>query len=117
VKILIVLEELAPPAGTVRRVPHHDPAGTVRQISDDDPTGTVRRISDHDPAGTVRRVSDHDPAGTVRRVSGDDPAARAGGEFAPTAFAGWLGLLRALDEVIGLPDDPPPPDLPASFPS
>jgi hypothetical protein len=47
------------------------------------------------------------PAGRLRRVpeSGQAPGAHDG---EPIGFVGWLGMLRALDEVIGPPEDRPP---------
>lgn len=42
------------------------------------------------------------PAGTVQLVS-DTPALREAQDGAEIAFAGWLGLLRALSELITAP--------------
>jgi hypothetical protein len=47
------------------------------------------------------------PAGTVQLVAGHEPPGHAGADAKRVPFAGWLGLLRALDEVIGAPDHPP----------
>ena len=48
------------------------------------------------------------PAGRVRRVSADDWSPGGQGEGIP--FVGWLGLLRALDELMASPDDAAPQD-------
>jgi hypothetical protein len=47
------------------------------------------------------------PAGRLRVVPSPAPAPRPaeGGEV---PFTGWLGLLRALYEAVGPPDDHPP---------
>ncbi len=39
------------------------------------------------------------PAGTVRLVDARDPA--SGDQDSGIAFIGWLGLLRALDDLVG----------------
>lgn len=49
------------------------------------------------------------PAGTVRRISGLAEPSHAGLD-AEIGFTGWLGLLRALSELIGSPADRPPGD-------
>jgi hypothetical protein len=47
------------------------------------------------------------PAGRLRLVPSPEPTPRSvEGEEVP--FTGWLGLLRALYEVVGRPDDRPP---------
>jgi hypothetical protein len=47
------------------------------------------------------------PAGGLRLVPGPEPApGPAEGEEIP--FTGWLGLLRALSQVVGPPHDHPP---------
>jgi hypothetical protein len=47
------------------------------------------------------------PAGRLRLVPSPGPTPRpADGEEIP--FTGWLGLLRALSQVVGPPDDHPP---------
>jgi hypothetical protein len=47
------------------------------------------------------------PAGRLRLVpeSGQAPCAQDGEEI---GFVGWLGMLRALDEVLGPPEDRAP---------
>jgi hypothetical protein len=45
------------------------------------------------------------PAGRLGRIPGPEPAPGADGEV---GFTGWLGLLRALDEVVGPPGGPAP---------
>ena len=47
------------------------------------------------------------PAGRLRLVPGPKPATRPT-EGAEVPFTGWLGLLRALYEVVGPPGEPPP---------
>jgi hypothetical protein len=42
------------------------------------------------------------PAGSLRLVSSAEPPRPAEGQEVP--FTGWLGLLRALYQVVGLPD-------------
>ena len=44
-------------------------------------------------------------AGRLRRL---DPEQASGAEDQEISFSGWLGLLRALYEVVGLPDGPAP---------
>jgi hypothetical protein len=47
------------------------------------------------------------PVGRLRVVPSPEEASRPGaGEEVP--FTGWLGLLRALYQVVGPPDDHPP---------
>ena len=48
------------------------------------------------------------PAGSLRLVAGADPPPRpAGGqEGEEVPFTGWLGLLRALYQVVGSTDQP-----------
>lgn len=46
------------------------------------------------------------PVGSVRLLAGPDLSYR-GAEAAAVGFAGWLGLLRALYEVIGSRGDRP----------
>lgn len=48
------------------------------------------------------------PAGNVRLLAGPDSAHRDA-EVTGIGFAGWLGLLRALYEVIGSRGDRGPP--------
>jgi hypothetical protein len=46
------------------------------------------------------------PAGSLRLVSSAEPPRPAGGqEGEEVPFTGWLGLLRALYQVVGLPDE------------
>jgi hypothetical protein len=46
------------------------------------------------------------PAGSLRLVSGAEPPRPVEGqEGEEVPFAGWLGLLRALYQVVGLPDE------------
>jgi hypothetical protein len=47
------------------------------------------------------------PAGSLRVLAGPDLSDR-GAEAAGVGFAGWLGLLRALYEVIGSRGEGPP---------
>jgi hypothetical protein len=46
------------------------------------------------------------PAGRLGPVT--DPHGPAGAEGREVGFSGWLGLLRALYEVVGPPDGPAP---------
>jgi hypothetical protein len=46
------------------------------------------------------------PAGRLRQVPGPGPPAPVEGAEIP--FTGWLGLLRALYQVVGRPDGRPP---------
>jgi hypothetical protein len=46
------------------------------------------------------------PAGRLGRVPGPEPALAA--EDQEVGFTGWLGLLRALYQVVGPPDRPAP---------
>jgi hypothetical protein len=47
------------------------------------------------------------PAGRVWLLADSDSCCR-GAEAAAVGFAGWLGLLRALYEVVGSRGEPPP---------
>ncbi|HEV8166034.1 MAG TPA: hypothetical protein VGR74_16600 [Actinomycetota bacterium] len=47
----------------------------------------------------IRLDQSDPPAGRLRLVAGPDAQEGAG-----IGFVGWLGLLRALDQVIGSPD-------------
>jgi hypothetical protein len=46
------------------------------------------------------------PAGRLRLVS--DPTPASGADEQEISFSGWLGLLRALYEVVGSPHGPAP---------
>jgi hypothetical protein len=46
------------------------------------------------------------PAGRLRLLSG--PAQASAAPDQEISFSGWLGLLRALYEVVGSPDGPAP---------
>lgn len=47
------------------------------------------------------------PAGRLRRVGAGKQRVGGGVGVADTGFTGWLGLLRALDRLIGSRDEPP----------
>jgi hypothetical protein len=82
--------------------------------SDDAPGEDIRQPADvaatrpEDPEGMEIRISldrVEPPSGSLRLVASAElprPVERQEGEEVP--FTGWLGLLRALYQVIGLPD-------------
>jgi hypothetical protein len=75
----------------------------IRQPAD------VAAVRPEDPAGMEIRISldrVEPPAGSLRLVSGAEPPRPVGGrEGEEVPFTGWLGLLRALYQVVGLPDE------------